>query len=61
MSPPVLALPKPNLPYALDTKANAAQIGAVLLQKQEDDVFKCLGYFSKTLTSNERNYDSIER
>ena len=35
-APPVLALPKANRPYMIDTDASVYAIGAVLLQQQDD-------------------------
>ena len=52
-SPPILALPKANRPYMIDTDASAYAVGAVLLKQQdEDDVTlrATTGYWSKTLT-----------
>ena len=64
-SPPVLALPVAGQPYTLEVDANANQLGCVLLQKQsegpDDGVDKPIGFFSKTLTEAEQNYDTTER
>ena len=35
-SPPILALPKPDRPFMIDTDASAYAIGAVLLQQQDE-------------------------
>ena len=52
-APPVLALPQKDLPYILDTDAEANQIGCVLMQLHGDKSLKPIGYFSKTLTETE--------
>ena len=36
-APPILASPKANRPYMIDTDASAFAIGAVLLQQQDED------------------------
>lgn len=61
MNPPVLMLPRPDLPYVSDTDENANQIDVVLMQKQSDNTLKTIGYFSKTLTDTEKNYDTMKR
>ena len=61
VSPPVLALPRPDLPYIVETDANDYQVGCVLSQKYPDGTVKPLGYFSKTLSDTERKYDTSER
>ena len=59
--PPVFNLPRRDLPYVLDTDADANQVGCVLMQKHPDGSLRAIGYFSKTLTKTERNYDTTER
>ena len=62
--PPVLALPVRDRPYMLDCDASAYAIGVVLLQQQNDDKpteWATVGYFSKTLTKEQRNYSASER
>ena len=64
VSPPVLALPMPNRPFLIDTDASAYQLGAALLQQQDDENpndYVPVGYFSKTLSDTERNYSTTER
>ena len=61
MSPPVLAFPTLDRLYTVETDANADQLGCILLQEQEDKSLRPVGYFSKTLTPAERNYDTTER
>ena len=48
----------------IDTDASAYQLGATLLQQQDDDKpndWGPIGYRSKTLTETERNYSTTER
>ena len=60
-NPPILALPKPGLPYVLDTDANDIQVGCVLQQRHLDDSLHPIGYFSRTLNETERKYDTTEK
>ena len=53
ITPPVLALPKKDRPYMVDTDASKYAIGAALLQQQDEDDPKSwvpIGYWSKTFT-----------
>ena len=52
---PILGYPDPRLSYILDTDASDVGVGAVLSQVQ-DGRERVIAYFSKTLTSAERNY-----
>ena len=64
ISPPILALPKTGRPYMIDTDASAYQLGATLLEQQDEDKpndWVPIGYWSKTLTDTERNYSTTER
>lgn len=58
---PILALPRPTGHYIVDTDASATQVGCVLLQEQEDRAYKPVRYWSRVLTSSERNYSTTER
>lgn len=60
-SPPVLALPRGDKPFILDTDANAEQLGFFLLQEEADKSHRMIGYFSCTVNDAERNYDTAER
>lgn len=60
-SPLVLAVHRAYLPYVLDTDANAEKIGCVLSQSYTPKDPILIGYYSKTLTDIERNYDRNER
>ena len=64
ISPAILALPKAGRPYMIDTNASAYQLGATLLQQQDEgkpNGWVPIGYASKTLTDTERNYSTTER
>jgi len=52
---PVLAYPKPDIPYILDTDASNFGIGAVLSQVQDDEE-RVIAFASKTLNRAQRNY-----
>lgn len=52
---PVLGYPDPNLPYILDTDASNEAMGAVLSQVQ-GGLERPIAYFSKTFSTEERNY-----
>ena len=62
VKPPILTLPKANRPLILDTDACDHQLGCVLLQKQEDaKTWLPLGFWSRTLSSAEKNYDTTNK
>jgi hypothetical protein len=52
---PVLAFPLPDAPYVMDTDASLTGIGAVLSQVVEGKEM-VLGYWSRSLSKEERNY-----
>lgn len=52
--------PRPNAELSLDCDASDAGIGAVL-QQREGDKWTPLGFFSKSLTSTQRNYSAYDR
>ena len=60
-SPPVLALPRPDLPYSVDTDASDYQVGAVLFQTTEDGERRPIGYWSRSLKPAEKNYSTPEK
>ena len=59
--PPVLALPKKDLPYSVDSDASDYQIGAAHFQTHPDAQRKPIGFFSRTLAPAERNYSVSEK
>lgn len=59
-SAPVLAYPKPNGQYILDTDASNFGVGGVLSQVQ-DGVEKVIAYGSKTLSRSQRGYCTTYR
>ena len=54
-SPPILAYPRPDGSYILDTDASDVGVGAVLSQVQ-DGAERVVAYASRTLRRAERNY-----
>jgi len=58
---PILALPRRDGAYTLDTDASAGQVGAVLLREQPDQSTRPVGYWSRSLNAAERNYSTTER
>lgn len=57
---PVLAIYSPFLVTELHCDACSKGYGAVLLQKQKDDLFRPVSYFSKRTTDTESKYHSYE-
>lgn len=57
---PVLALYDPKLEIQLHTDASKSGLGAVLLQKQIDGIFKPVYYMSQQTSPTEMNYHSFE-
>ena len=60
-TPPILALPKVGQPYRLEIYPSQYQVGCTLLQRQDDDAWMRVGYWSKTLNLAEQNYCATER
>ena len=58
---PVLVPPNPHAPYFIETYSSDYGVGAVLLQKGEDDQLHPLAFESKKLSAAERNYPAQER
>ena len=54
-TPPILAFPRTDLPFILDTDASHHGIGAVLSQIQEG-IESVIAYYSRVLSKAERNY-----
>ena len=63
-SPPILGLPQHDRPHMIDCDASEYAVGVVLLQQQDDDKpneWATVGYYSKTLSKEQRNYSASER
>ncbi|CAN8076114.1 unnamed protein product [Agarophyton chilense] len=58
---PILALPKPNVPYSLDTDPSEYQVVCALFQTHPDGQRKPTGYWSRTLNAAEKNYSVSEK
>jgi hypothetical protein len=54
---PVLACPILTDPFELEVDASGFAMGAILLQKKEDSKKHPIAYYSKTLSTAERNYN----
>jgi RNase H-like domain found in reverse transcriptase len=61
LDPPVLALPRAEGLFTLDTDASQNQIGLCLFQDQPDGSKNPVGYLSRVLTSAEKNYSTTEK
>lgn len=60
MSAPVLSIYDPTRETELHTDASKLGYGAVLLQRQTDNKFHPVAYFSKSVSDHEKNYHSYE-
>ncbi len=58
---PILRLPRPDLPFTMDTDASDYQVGCALLQLHEDGVRHPVVFRSRYLSSAERNYSVGEK
>jgi hypothetical protein len=54
---PILARPILTDPFELEVDASGFAMGAILLQKKEDSKKHPIAYYSKTLSTAERNYN----
>ena len=61
IKPPVLRLPKSDLPYYVDTDACNHQVGCALLQSYPDGTRHPIGFWSRSLTPAEKNYSVGEK
>jgi len=60
-STPILALPRREGLFILDTDAWAVQVGCTLLQKQPDKSILPVGYYSRGLIPSEKIYSTTDR
>ncbi|KAI2660383.1 Transposon Ty3-G Gag-Pol polyprotein [Labeo rohita] len=58
---PILSLFDPKLPTVVSTDASSYGLGAVLAQIHEDKTERIVAFASRTLSSAERKYSTIER
>ena len=61
ISPPVLALYDCNRRTKVSSDASAYGLGGVVLQQQDDKLWKPVAYFSRALTNVEAHYSPIEK
>jgi transposase InsO family protein len=57
---PILAAYRPDAITEVHTDASSQGLGAIILQKQPDDTFKPITYFSRCTTPAEKYYHSFE-
>ena len=55
---PILAYANYQKPFKLHTDASEHGLGAVLYQKQDDNMERVIAYASRTLSKSQRNYDT---
>jgi len=60
-TPPVLTLPRCGRKYVLDVDACGTQVGAALLQEQDDGKLEPVAYISRRLATNELPYGVTEK
>jgi len=60
-STPILALPRREGLFILDTDACAIQVGCTLLKQQPDKRILPVGYYSRGLITAEQNYSATDR
>jgi RNase H-like domain found in reverse transcriptase len=61
LTPSTFALPRAGGPYVIDTDSSDGQIGCVLQQKDVEGHYHPLGYWSRQLNADERNYFATEK
>lgn len=61
ITPSVLALPRSNVKYTIDSDACDTQVGYDLLQKKDDKILKSIKYWSRSLCDAKRRYDMTHK
>jgi hypothetical protein len=61
LDPPIIALPRAEGLFILDTDASQEQIGCFLFQEHDGGTRYPVGYWSRGLTSAERNFSTTEK
>ena len=61
MSPPILKLPRSNLPFSVETDACERQVGCALFQTYLDGTHHPVGFWSRSLNPAEKNYSVGEK
>jgi len=59
-TPPVLALPRRGRKYVLEVDDCGTQVGAALLQEQDDGKLQPVAYISRRVATNELPYGGTE-
>jgi transposase InsO family protein len=58
---PVLSLPRPGANMVLEADASNAQLGVQLLQEEDENKFRPVGFWSRQCTKAECNYSATEK
>lgn len=61
IEPSILQLPDPEKAYSIDVDASAYQAGFALLQHGDDGIHHPIGFWSRSLSKEERNYSASGR
>jgi len=61
LHPPVLALSRRGAPFTMDLDACDTQLGCALLQEQPHSQLKPVGFYSRALQPEQRNYSATEK
>ena len=61
LSPPILRLPRADLPYSVDTDAFNHEVGCDLLQTYPDGTRHLIGFWIRSLNPAEKNYSVSEK
>src|SRR5438445_7640094 len=58
---PILTHPDPSLPFRVETDASAFAIGAALVQKSQDNIWRPCAYLLKSLAGAKRNWSVYDK